>query len=305
MIRKVAILGFGSIGQKHSNILARLLGKNNVYVFSSQKDIPFNRLKSFNEIYKLDPDYIVVASDTSHHFNQLKKIDSNLSNKIILVEKPIFDGEKDIKLKNNTYLIGYNLRQHPYIDLLKHELKNEKIYTVNINCFTYLPKWRKNIFYEKSSSASKKRGGGVLLDLSHEIDYLIYLFGDVYHCYSQNLKLSNLKINTDDYLFLYGKIKKGGFFSINLNYFGKIPLRQLFIETKNRTIFLDLINSKMVFNYINKKPKIFKKKFIIDNTYVYQHKAIIAQDYKKICTLKEGLKTMDLIQQIKNFSTNE
>ena len=94
MIKKVAILGFGSIGQKHSKILSNLLGKKNVYVFSSQKNIPFNRLKSFNEIYNLDPDYIVIASNTSLHYHHLKKIDSNLSNKIVLVEKPIFEEKK-------------------------------------------------------------------------------------------------------------------------------------------------------------------------------------------------------------------
>ena len=213
--------------------------------------------------------------------------------------------KKDIKLRNNKYLIGYNLRLHPLINLLKKELVNEKIYTVNINCFSYLPKWRQNISYEKSNSALKKKGGGVLLDLSHEIDYLMYLFGDVHHYFSKNLKLSNLKINTDDYFFLYGKIKTGGLFTIHLNYFGKAPIRQLFIETEKRTINLDLLNSKMIFNYINKKSKTHKSFYSIENTYVDQHKAIIAKDYKKICTLKEGLKIMDLIQQIRNFSTNE
>ena len=31
--------------------------------------------------------------------------------------------------------------------------------------------------YLKSYSASKSKGGGVLLDLSHEIDYINWLFG--------------------------------------------------------------------------------------------------------------------------------
>ena len=139
MIKKAAVLGFGSIGQKHSKILSNLLGKKNVYVLSSQKNIPFNRLKSFNDIYNLDPDYLVIASNTSLHYHHLKNIDSNLFKKVVLVEKPIFEEKKDIKLRNNKYLIGYNLRLHPLINLLKKELKNEKIYTVNINCFSYLP----------------------------------------------------------------------------------------------------------------------------------------------------------------------
>ena len=39
----------------------------------------------------------------------------------------------------------------------------------------FLPDWRKNIAYSKSYSSIKKQGGGVLLDLSHELDYATYL----------------------------------------------------------------------------------------------------------------------------------
>ena len=48
---------------------------------------------------------------------------------------------------------------------------------MKVNCYSYLPNWRKNIPYYLSNSADKK-GGGVLLELSHEIDYLTWIFGD-------------------------------------------------------------------------------------------------------------------------------
>ena len=139
VINKVVVLGFGASGQRHAKILSKLIGKNKIYVYSSQENILYKKLKTFNEIITLDPDYIIIASDTSLHYQQLKKIEDNLSNKVILIEKPIFNRKKEIKLCKNIYLVGYNLRFHPLINMLKKEIQNEKIYSVNISCFSYLP----------------------------------------------------------------------------------------------------------------------------------------------------------------------
>ena len=81
-----------------------------------------------------------------------------------------------------------------------NKIKNKKIYFVNAECSSYLPSWRKNVNYENSSSASKEKGGGVLLDLSHELDYLNSIFGISKIHSVFNKKISGLKINTDDIL---------------------------------------------------------------------------------------------------------
>ena len=54
----------------------------------------------------------------------------------------------------------------------------------------------------KSVSAQKKLGGGALLELSHELDYIDHIFGENSLTYSYNKKLSDLKINVDDFLCL-------------------------------------------------------------------------------------------------------
>ena len=111
-------------------------------------------------------------------------------------------------IKKNTFYVGYNLRFNPIINFLKKKIKSKKIWNVNLFCGSYLPGWRSNIDYKKSSSAKKGLGGGVLLDLSHELDYLQWLFGNITIQYCKSKKLSNLNINTDDFLNLVGKTKK-------------------------------------------------------------------------------------------------
>ena len=302
MNSKALIIGYGSIGRRHSKLLTKLLGKENIYVMSSKKKIPFKKINSFKDVSLLDPDYVVIASPTFLHFEQLKRIDKILSKKLVLIEKPLFSEKRKLSLKKNTYFVGYNLRFHPLINMLKDSIKKDEILQVNIICNSYLPDWRKNISYKKSYSSSKKRGGGVLLDLSHEIDYLRYLVGDIEHLFSKNSKVSELKIDTDDYLNLFGRIVGGGFFNVNLNYFSKNPTREIFVETTSKSVHLNLIDSQITFYYLKKNKKVIKKKYPIERSYLDQHKAILSGDNSKICTLKEGTEVMNLVDRIQKFN---
>ena len=300
MIKKALIIGFGSIGRKHSEILSKLLGKKNVYVLTKQDDIEFNSFNSFDKINSLDPDYIVVASETSLHLKHVLSLERICRKKIVLIEKPLFNENIGENLNNNHYLVAYNLRLHPLINLLKQKISKQKVITAQAICHSFLPDWRKNIRYQESASASISKGGGVLLDLSHEIDYMQYIFGDLAIDYSINKKVSNLEIETDDYLFISGKFNKGGIFSIETSYFSRNKRRKIFIETPSFSIELDIINSLLKIFEDNTEDIISETNYSIEETYIDQHKAILSGELSKICTLSEGLRTMEIIAEIQN-----
>ena len=176
MNKTVLIIGYGSIGKKHAKLLKKFKNISKIYILTKQNCGNFNRVKSISEVNKIDPDYILICSRTSDHFKHLSYLEKNLKNKIILVEKPVFENFKDFRVHNNKVFIGYNLRYHPVINFIKNYVKNKKIFSINVSCYSYLPNWRKNIHYAKSNSAKKKYGGGVLLELSHEIDYVQWIF---------------------------------------------------------------------------------------------------------------------------------
>jgi len=234
---------------------------------------------------------------------KIKFIEKNCRNKLVLVEKPLFSKPDKINIKSNKYYVGYNLRFNPIINFLKKKIKSRKIWNVNIFCGSYLPNWRSNIDYTKSSSAKKYLGGGVLSDLSHELDYAQWLFGKIKieHCKSK--KLSNLNIETDDFLNLIGKTKKVSSIQITLNYFTRQSTRQILIDGKNINLQADLIKKNVVCYDGNKKRIYNFRNSERNSEYKKQHLAILTNKYTdKLCTFKEGKQLVYLINQIRSRS---
>ena len=131
----------------------------------------------------------------------------------------------------------------------------------------------KNQLYKKCFS-SKKLGGGVLLELSHELDYLKWIFKNLKVSFKINKKISNLKIDTDDILNLTGKINNS-ILQLNLNFFLKYQIGQL------KLMDLDSLKGDLIKNKIEiiSNTKTISKKFtnfrMID-TYKLQMREIIS-----------------------------
>ena len=219
MVKKVLIIGSGSISSKHKIAIKSLSKKINIINISSR-----NFTEYYLRVRKIDCDYILICSPTINHFKHFTIIEKNFKNKKVLIEKPLFN--KFYKIKNNLknrYYVGYNLRFHPVLIYLKQFLIRKKIFSINVISHSYLPNWRK-INYRHSVSAKKKLGGGVLLELSHELDYLKWIFKNIKIINVFNKKISNLKIDVDDILNITGRINKKIFLNLNINFFFKIKL---------------------------------------------------------------------------------
>jgi len=295
---KALIFGFGSIGTKHANLLCRLKKITNVLIFSNRKNQKFNSTNRVLDILKYNPDYILICSKTAQHHKSLKIIEKNFKNKIVLVEKPLFHKSIKFNFKNNKYYVGYNLRFHPVIKFLKSKIKKDEIFSVSVFCNSFLPKWRKNIDYFNSYSSSKGRGGGVLLDLSHEIDYLQWIFGKVNVIeYKKIKKISNLKIKSEDIAQVIGKIKNINFY-LNLTYFSRYEERRIVIDSKKETIIGDLINYNVkIIN--NKNIKTIKFKNNKNQTYIDQHLAVLKNQSNILCNIKDAKNTLLFIERLK------
>lgn len=291
---RALIISMGSIGRRHAEVLSSM--GISVSAVSSQKI--FN-MECFKELETVDLnkfDYFIIASPTHLHFKHLSYIDSSVRSKTILCEKPLFDKFRDFS-PNNEILIGYNLRFHPLILELKNILNPNEILTIEARCGQYLPSWRDRD-YTSSYSAKKELGGGVLLDLSHEIDYIGFL------CNTQakligcaQAKLSNLDITSDDICMVLARFGLS-LANISLNYLSKIPHRQIHIETNEKSYHLDLIKNELKITAKDGKTTLITQpNFHRNDTFNAMHSDALGGK-SNICTLAQAKDTMRLIDQI-------
>ena len=160
--------------------------------------------------------------------------------------------------------------------------------------------WRKNIDYSLSNSAKKNYGGGVLLELSHEIDYIQWIFQKIKKInYAWIKKISNLKTNCEDCVSIVGKTNLVNFI-VDLNYFSLYTQRLIIINGDDFSLKGDLINNSIEIFKERKKKTI---KFKIDKNFTYkeQHKSLLSNNYKNSCSYNQGIKLMSVFDKIRNF----
>ncbi len=298
---RVLIIGYGSIGKRHYSVLSNLNNIESVSLVSKQKNIDSSILvyERLDIVDDLDAyHYFVIASETHKHYDQLKYLENRLKGKIIFCEKPLFETQKELEITRNRVFVGYVLRYHPLLQKLREALKNENIINVNINCAQYLPLWRPNQDYRTSYSASKSKGGGVLLDLSHELDYLQWIFGKLTEVKSYQLKISDLEIDSDDMVIVIGKTEKNVMVTLSIDYISKISKRRLLVDSLEKSFELDLLTNTFCKNNKNNKEDKIKVN-AHEKNYMFEqmHKDILGEA-KYACTYAEASLVMDTVVSI-------
>ena len=247
----VLIIGLGSIALKHIKVLKEINANTSIFALRSSKfSIKVSGVEDlyeWQEVLSKKFHFCIISSPSSLHLSHIKLVE--VLGIPIFIEKPLFINKSQIKdfeildLKNLRSYVACNFRFNPIIEFIKEELniKSKNIYEVTAYCGSYLPNWRPNKDYRKVYSSIKELGGGVNIDLIHEPDYFIHLFGFPEKTHVYNRKVSSLEINSNDSSIIYFSYKKFQA-TITLNYFRKYPRRTLEIVTDETTIFVDFIN---------------------------------------------------------------
>ena len=279
---KVAVVGAGSIGQRHQRLLQEL-GHEVVVVSKSSKSAKYKSLT--DALTQENFEYVVLASPTSQHFADLGVLIEKNFVGSVLVEKPIFDRSE--KLKPNRFkrlAVGYNLRFHPAIIWLQETLPQlGALSSVNFYVGQYLPTWRPDSDYRNSSSAKIDSGGGVLRDLSHELDLVQYIFRDWKKLTAIGGKFSDLEIETDDTFSILLQTDRCSAVSVQMNYSDRLRQRLITVNGNDGTIQIDLVSNSATFNNSKKSFDVHP-----DSTYISQHNAVIHNQDLSICSLAEA-----------------
>lgn len=258
---KIAMIGLGSIGKRHLVNIDKVLRSR-----GAEYSIDLIRRKNSSDLGKLfdgivntiytesenipdNYDVIFITNPTYLHYGTIKKFSCKSKN--LFIEKPIFDDTSvsilDLLLdKSGIYYVACPLRYTEVIQYVKNNFDLNSVYSARAICSSYLPDWRPGLDYRETYSAHLEQGGGVSIDLIHEWDYMMYLFGKPNQVANYRGKFSRLEIDSDD-LSVYIAEYKNMLAEVHLDYFSRKTIRELQLFTAEDTIVADIVNSEIRF----------------------------------------------------------
>ena len=234
---RILIAGLGSIGRRHLSNL-RQLGINDILLYRTHPDLLEEApdLPVFTDLTQAlaaKPDVVVICNPTAYHLPvaiPAAKTDCNL-----FIEKPLahsWDGVEEllslIQVKHLVALVGFDLRFDPGLCRVKELLEEGcigRVVSIQAQVGQYLPDWHPREDYRKGMSAHIETGGGVILDLIHELDYVSWLIGPVAHvsCFAD--RVSSLEIETEDMAAILLRFENGVIGTVHLDYIQRVPSR--------------------------------------------------------------------------------
>ena len=120
------------------------------------------------------------------------------------------------------FLVGFQFRYHPTLNKARELIQQGalgKVLTVHAHWGEYLPNWHPWEDYRQSYASRADLGGGVIVTLTHPLDYLRYLLGDVESLWSFNGHLSPLEVDVEDVAEIGLRFVGGAVGGVHLNYF--------------------------------------------------------------------------------------
>lgn len=320
-MKKVAVIGLGNIATRHRSNLKKLFPGIIVYAVSSSERV-LNELVSDCDGYLANIDAVIqekvdmaiVASPATFHLQHSQKL---LAAGIpTFIEKPVTASFDDaIKLQEIAEIhttpvaVGYCLRYLPSAKIVKKLIEDQyigSIYNVNIEIGQYLPDWRPSKSYRESVSASKSLGGGALLELSHELDYAQWMFGELKLLNSVLRTSSELEMDVESLADIIVINSTGTLLNIHLDFLQKKPWRQCHIIGSKGRIVWDLIRNEVIHHSGQGTDIIFSEpgwdKNGMYTDMLLDFSAEILGNENNCVTLKSSTKIVGLIDKIKETS---
>ena len=216
---RALIVGCGSIGRRHGKNL-RTLGLRNLAFCDTNPEAlqrcaesrPAELFSNYEEaLQKFKPDLVLICTPPVYHVDVA--LAALRANAHVFIEKPVSHESGGIQVliaearrHDRNVQVGYNLRFHPGLQILKELIDSGKIGRVlwtSVEAGQYLPDWRPWQNYRESYSARQELGGGIILDGSHELDYICWLMGWPTEVSCRAEHLSSLEVDVEDSAWIY------------------------------------------------------------------------------------------------------
>lgn len=294
----VAVIGAGTAGARLANNV-RMLGIT-CTVFSRRTHGDDILRRSTRGGGWDDFSHIVVATENASHEEILLRLADSQFGGSVLVEKPgLLSSGSLSKMLTLNLRVAFNLRFLAGFSYLRKEISNSQPLSASIVCHSDLRLWRKAWDRAGQYSLSKAKGGGVLFDLSHELDYASYLFGPWREFHGIGGKLGNFTLDADDtwkIIAEFGEV----LVSIDLSTFSRFDRRNVRVNFANKTVDFNLLTGRVRDSEFGASDS-----NLVGTTYLMMIQNWIFEEGSKLPNALENLKTLELIRQLQEKNVTE
>jgi glutamate-1-semialdehyde 2,1-aminomutase/spore coat polysaccharide biosynthesis protein SpsF len=216
---RALIVGCGSIGQRHRRNL-QALGLRGIGMCDTNAEVLEQCRKEFGgELFSdydlaleaFRPDLILICTPPVFHVDEA--LAALRARAHVFIEKPLSHESSGIqrlieeaRRHDRNVQVGYNMRFQPGLRKLKELIDSGslgRVLWLHAEAGQYLPDWRPWQNYRESYSARHELGGGIILDGSHELDYICWLLGRPIEVMCRAEHLSNLEVDVEDSAWIY------------------------------------------------------------------------------------------------------
>jgi predicted dehydrogenase len=253
-----ALIVGGGIGLRHLDNLQKMLPDIEILLLSrtSKLDRQFQKTRVSAEVVEaklFNPEITIIANPATFHSEIVSLLAP--TGTAFFIEKPLAASVVDAKIIQkqtekffSVVMIGYNLRFSHSLNFLKELIDQKKygeVVTVQSDVGQDLRTWRPGVDYRNSVSAQKILGGGVLLELSHEIDYLSWIFGDLQHIQSMMGTIGQLDIDVEDFASVHFVTSAGVPISLTMDFLRRGKSRECVVVLQDGTLKWDGITGSV------------------------------------------------------------
>lgn len=210
---RLLVIGAGSIGSRHATN-AKALGVQTIAVTDPDEarrselaaSVGAQPFATLSDALAWHPSAAVICTPPAAHVDTALACANHGCH--LLIEKPlsatnagVAELQAAIAQRDLRAVVAYQLRFHPAVLRMRELILGGSIgslLSVQAEYGQYLPAWRPSRDYRETYTAQAALGGGILLDASHEIDYVRWLAGEMTSVSASVAKLSDLEMDVED-----------------------------------------------------------------------------------------------------------
>jgi predicted dehydrogenase len=248
------VVGTGSIGTRHARNLLGLghevLGwdAHPYRLDEARRAVPgLQPMIGIGPALAERPDAVLVCTTPASHVAVARQaVEAGCH---VFVEKPVAHVSDEVpalldaaRRAGRLIVVGFNLRFLPSLRRVKALIDAERIgrvYAARAYFGFYLPDWRVGRDYRENYAVSVAQGGGALLDLIHELDYVGWLFGEATELCCAAGHVSSLVGDTEDLAEVTMRFSSGLVAQIHVDYLRRVYRRDLEVIGADGVIIWD------------------------------------------------------------------